>query len=77
MWGGHWFQTASAQQSGGSVNSAVDAGAWVSFNFNGVAVDWIGYRDEWSGIAQVYVDGVLQASVDNLSFSLQATDADL
>ena len=63
-YGGHWFQTISAQQSGGSVNSAVDAGAWVSFSFNGTAADWIGYRDEWSGIAQVYVDGTLQSTVD-------------
>jgi len=63
-YGGHWFQNTGASYSGGSVNSAVDAGAWVTFSFNGTAVNWIGYRDEWSGIAQVSVDGMLQATVD-------------
>src|SRR5258706_8805339 len=63
-YGGHWFQSAGAQQSGGSVDSSVDAGSWVSLNFNGTGADWIGYRDEWSGIAQVYVDDALRATVD-------------
>lgn len=66
-YGGHWFQNMSAQNSGGSVNSAVDSGAWVQLSFNGTGVDWIGYRDEWSGMAQVYVDGTLQSTVDTYS----------
>ena len=61
---GHWFQNAGAQYSGGSVNSVVDAGAHVDFTFNGTAVTWIGYRDEWSGIAQVSVDGAQPVTVD-------------
>ena len=61
---GHWFQNTGAQYSNGSVNSAVDASARVDFTFNGTSVSWIGYRDEYSGIAQVYVDGSLQATVD-------------
>ena len=31
------------------------------------AVNWIGYRDPWSGIAQVYVDGVLKGTIDTYS----------
>jgi uncharacterized protein (TIGR03437 family) len=61
---GHWFTTNGAQYSGGSVNSAVDRGAGVNFTFNGTAVTWVGYRDQWSGLAQVYIDGALQATVD-------------
>ena len=61
---GHWFRTAGAPYSGGSVNSAVDAGAGVTLTFNGTGVSWIGYRDQWSGLAQVYVDGALQDTVD-------------
>jgi uncharacterized protein (TIGR03437 family) len=61
---GHWFTTNGALYSGGSVNSAVDAGAGVTFTFNGTGVSWIGYRDQWSGLAQVYIDGALQAAVD-------------
>ena len=61
---GQWFTLYGAQYSGGSVNSAVSAGAGVTFTFNGTGVAWIGYRDQWSGIAQVYIDGALQDTVD-------------
>jgi len=61
---GHWFQNTGAIYSGGSIDSAVDAGARVDLTFNGTAVSWIGYRDEWSGLAQVLLDGQLQATVD-------------
>lgn len=61
---GHWFQNTGSQYSGGSVNLAVDAGARVDFTFDGSAVTWIGYRDEWSGFAQVLVDGAVRATVD-------------
>jgi uncharacterized protein (TIGR03437 family) len=71
-YGGHWFQNSGAAYSGGSVNSAVDAGAWVNVSFNGTAVDWIGYRDEWSGIAQVFIDGALQSTVDTYLSPSQA-----
>jgi uncharacterized protein (TIGR03437 family) len=64
---GHWFQNAGGQYSGGSVNLAVDAGARVDLRFDGTAIAWIGYRDEWSGLAQVFIDGALQATVDTYS----------
>src|ERR1017187_240612 len=48
---GHWFQNTGGSYSAGSVNSAVDAGARVDLTFNGTAISWIGYRDEWSGLA--------------------------
>jgi hypothetical protein len=35
-----------------------------AFTFNGTAVKWIGYKDAWSGIAKVYIDGVLKAQID-------------
>jgi uncharacterized protein (TIGR03437 family) len=69
---GQWFTTNGASYSGGSVNSSVDAGAGVTFTFNGTAVTWIGYRDQWSGIAQVYIDGNLQATVDTYLSPSQA-----
>src|SRR5205814_705160 len=31
---------------------------------NGTGATWIGYQDEWSGIAEVYVDGSLKSEVD-------------
>jgi uncharacterized protein (TIGR03437 family) len=69
---GHWFNTTGSLYSGGSINSAVDAGAGVTFTFNGTAVTWIGYRDQWSGIAQVYIDGNPQATVDTYLSPSQA-----
>jgi hypothetical protein len=41
----------------------IDAGARVDFAFNGTSVTWMGYRDEWSGLAQVFMDGALQTTV--------------
>jgi len=42
----------------------MDAGGRVSFTFSGTSVRWIGYRDQWSGIARVRVDGGAPVSVD-------------
>jgi hypothetical protein len=43
---------------------AVDAGSRASISFNGTGIAWIAYRDEYSGIAKVYLDGLLQPLVD-------------
>jgi uncharacterized protein (TIGR03437 family) len=69
---GHWFQNAGPQYSGGNVNLVVDAGAHVDLTFNGTGITWIGYRDEWSGLAQVFMDGALQATVDTYLTPSQA-----
>ena len=39
-------------------------GCQASFTFTGSSVSWIGYRDEWSGIARVSIDGVVRAEID-------------
>src|SRR5262249_19131134 len=31
---------------------------------NGTGVTWVGYKDAWSGIANVYVDGALKGTAD-------------
>ncbi|HWF07304.1 MAG TPA: hypothetical protein VG297_02515 [Bryobacteraceae bacterium] len=72
---GHWFQNAGATYSNGSINSAVDANARVDLTFNGTSVAWIGYRDEYSGIAQVSVDGNQQAMVDTYATPPKAQTA--
>jgi len=43
----------------------MDQGFRVTINFKGTGVFWIGYRDEWSGVARVYVDGEPKTTVDN------------
>jgi hypothetical protein len=69
---GNWYDDSLAPFSGGSAREAMDPGASATFTFTGSAVRWIGYRDEWSGIATVYLDGQLQATVDTYATPSQA-----
>jgi hypothetical protein len=64
---GPWFTHTSSGHSGGSAALAMDAGSQVTFSFTGPGARWIGFKDPWTGIANVYVDGVFQASVDGYS----------
>jgi hypothetical protein len=61
---GDWYTVKRTYYSGRSAMAAVTSGSSVSFSFAGSAVRWIGYKDEWSGIASVYVDGQFKATVD-------------
>ena len=63
-WSGTWFVNNDSLHSGGSAALAMDAGSKATFAFTGTSVTWKGYRDEWSGIAKVYVDGVLKTTID-------------
>ncbi len=69
---GTWFLNTNPVQSGGSAVLAVDAGSSVTVSFNGASIIWLAYRDEWSGIARVYLDGVLKATVDTYLLPSQA-----
>ncbi|MBK5256238.1 MAG: hypothetical protein JJE39_09425 [Vicinamibacteria bacterium] len=71
-WSGAWSSKVLAQGSGAGARLAMDKGAQASFSFTGVSVSWIGYRDEWSGLADVLLDGTLQATVDTYSEPAQA-----
>jgi len=62
---GRWYSRASSAYSGGTAVLATDAGFRITLNFKGTGVSWIGYRDEWSGMARVYVDGAAKTTVDN------------
>ena len=69
---GTWYPNSGGFNSGGSATMAMDAGSRANFTFTGTGVNWIGYRDQWSGIAQVYLDGVLKATIDTYSANAQA-----
>ncbi len=69
--GGTWYTNTTAPCSGGSCVLAMDTNARATLTFTGSAVKWIGYRDQWSGIARVYVDGVLQATIDTYASPAQ------
>jgi hypothetical protein len=61
---GTWYSNSNAVMSGGSAALAMDAGSRATFTFNGVGASWVAYRDEWSGLANIYVDGVLKTQID-------------
>jgi hypothetical protein len=53
--------------SGGSAVLAMDRGERVSFTFKGTGISWVGYSDEWSGIARVYINSAFVTTVDTYS----------
>ncbi len=69
---GDWFPNEMAVHSGGAAILAMDQGSEVRLSFTGTGVHWIGYRDEWSGIARIYVDGVLAGTVDTYASPAEA-----
>jgi hypothetical protein len=64
QYSGSWFPNGASFNSGGSAVLAMDAGSIAKVTFRGTGVKWIGFSDPWSGIAQVYLDGVLIGSID-------------
>jgi hypothetical protein len=69
---GTWYPHSNPQHSGGSAVLAVDPGSRASINFIGTGITWHAYRDEYAGIAKVYLDGVLQTPVDTYLSPAQA-----
>src|SRR5207253_10470624 len=64
LYPGRWYSTVSAAHSGGRAALAMDARARVTIRFNGTGIAWNAYRDEWSGVARVYLDGEEKATID-------------
>jgi hypothetical protein len=67
LYTGTWFSNVHPMHSGGSAALSVDSGSSVTVNFNGTGITWIGYRDEWSGIAKVILDGTSASLVDTFA----------
>ncbi|HYR86779.1 MAG TPA: hypothetical protein VE422_22015 [Terriglobia bacterium] len=61
---GIWYTNDHPMHSGGSAVLAVGADSSVTLTFNGTGVAWISYRDEWSGLARIILDGELKATMD-------------
>jgi hypothetical protein len=69
---GRWFSNNNPAHSGGTSALATDAGSRVTINFTGTGINWIAYRDEWSGIARVYLDGEEKTVIDTYLSPSQA-----
>jgi hypothetical protein len=64
---GEWHVNSNPNESGG--NASLALGGSASLQFSGTGVRWIGFSDQWAGIANVYVDGELKGSVDTYADS--------
>lgn len=64
VYSGSWVTSTNVANSGGSAKSAPAAGASVSYTFSGRAVAWVTTLGNTAGQVQVWVDGVLSATVD-------------
>jgi len=73
---GNWYLNTNPIMSGGTAALAMDPNSSATVSFNGTGITWIGYQDQWSGMAKVYVDGTLQSSlVDTYAASQKAQSA--
>jgi Tol biopolymer transport system component len=64
---GGWYANGYSLHSGGSAVLGIDPAARATFSFTGTGVRWIGYRDPWSGIGRVSLDGQPASLVDTYS----------
>jgi Bacterial Ig domain len=62
-----WVPDSTRIWSAGAATLTATAGAQATLAFTGTAVTWIGARGNQSGIARVYLDGTLVATVDAYS----------
>jgi hypothetical protein len=72
QYSGSWFANTSSVLSQSRALMAMDVGATATFSFAGTEVRFIGYRDQWAGIAHVLIDGVVVRSVDTYAPAAQA-----
>ena len=69
---GVWYPQHRSDLSGGSIVEAPYPIGTASLTFNGTTIRWIGFKAVWGGIAQVYLDGALKATVDTYAPTEQA-----
>jgi hypothetical protein len=61
---GTWATSTSPTWWGGTAKSSSKAGSTVTYSFTGRSIAWVGFKGINRGKAQVYVNGVLRATVD-------------
>ena len=61
---GMWGSISRSDLSGGSIKESEDLAGTATLAFIGTGVSWISYTAPFNGIAQVYIDGALNATVD-------------
>jgi hypothetical protein len=64
VYSGNWYSNASGAHSAGLAALTNTRGARATLTFTGTGISWRGFRDQWSGIATVYVDGEAKGTID-------------
>ncbi len=67
-----WRTFSSAGASGGSIKASSVTGATARYTFTGSSIAWVATKRANRGIAQVFVDGVMVATVDLFSAATQS-----
>jgi chitodextrinase len=70
-YGGSWTSATASSAYGGALKYATRSTATATLTFTGRSVAWIAKRSTTRGVADVYVDGVLAATIDLYSASSQ------
>jgi alpha-amylase len=71
-YGGTWSTNNLSSHSEGSAFLTMDSGNRATITFVGTGISWLGYGDEWSGVARVYLDTSLAATVDTFASPAKA-----
>jgi hypothetical protein len=69
---GTWALSNSGVVSGGSFRTSTATNATATFSFNGTHIGWVTAKCGSCGIAEIRVDGVLEATVDLFNATVQA-----
>jgi len=72
LYTGVWYPQHRSDLSGGSIVESPYPIGTATLPFNGTGVRWIGFKAVWGGIAEVYLDGALKATVDTYAPTEQA-----
>ncbi len=68
---GTWSINLNLNHSGGTAHLSTYPGATATVPFTGTGIHWIGYQDQWSGIASIFLDGDFLQTVDTYAPSAQ------
>ena len=68
---GNWITDSNSYNSGSTAKYSNIKGAYFTFSFNGTGFKWYGMANKYKGIANIYIDDKLIASIDTYSSSTQ------
>ncbi|UJF32791.1 hypothetical protein [Paenibacillus hexagrammi] len=68
---GKWYDLSGQSYQNGHAAYTYDSAASVNAFFKGTYFEWMGFKNLYGGMADIYVDGVLSATIDTYANSMQ------